>query len=504
MVRLKSAVLVFFLVVFAAGAHAQVTSLTLVSDPGDFVGSGETLSFTPADGLFVANVNFDNGVSVQFFGPGSNFWQLDFAAANFQPLTDGSYTGVARYPFQPSTQPGLSVVVEGRGCNTVIGSFTVLEASYSDGVVNAFDATFEQHCEGDSAALRGEIRFNANPTVVLTGPGNLRVLQNQNVHFNISSSDVQGRHVVLTATGLPQGATFLDNGDNTGTFNWTPNSNQSGDFPVTFHGDNLTGDSSILVTQFFVFPPPPPNDELTGATVIPSIPFTVSQAAGNATNAPDDPACGGNQSVWFSFTPTQNMRIEANTFGSNYDTVLGVYTGMPGALTQIGCNDDDNVTVQSRVRFDAVAGITYFFMVSAFFTQNAGDLTFNLLQAPPQLTITPSVFKFGSVDPLTGNASISGSISCSEPTTVTISGFVKQMHGGIPLSGVYAILVFCDGTTLWNAGILTDPKQFHGRALDLFAGGKANVFFDAQTFDFQNGETVERNGTATIILRPKK
>jgi hypothetical protein len=48
------------------------------------------------------------------------------------------------------------------------------------------------------------------------------------------------------------------------------------------------------------------------------------------------------------------MGIEANTFGSDYDTTLSVYTGSRGALTQIACNDDADL-LQSLVRFNATA-----------------------------------------------------------------------------------------------------------------------------------------------------
>src|SRR5437870_12900762 len=45
------------------------------------------------------------------------------------------------------------------GCNTVTGSFTVISVSYGPyGCLQSLDATFEQHCEGATAALRGEIQ----------------------------------------------------------------------------------------------------------------------------------------------------------------------------------------------------------------------------------------------------------------------------------------------------------------------------------------------------------
>jgi hypothetical protein len=494
--------------VLTATANAQVTSLSLTGEPGDFVLGNQSKFLTPADGTFNVSENFDNGVSLFFSGNQlGEFWLVDFAAPNNQLLTVGTYTGATRFPFQAFSEPGLSIAGDGAGCNTLTGNFTVLEINYGPGgSIISFDATFEQHCEGVAAALRGELRFNAHPTVSLTAPSHLTVIENNNVNFTVTATDAQSRHVVLSATGLPAGATFVDNGNNTGTFNWTPTSVQTGNFFVTFRGDNLSGDTGVAVTQISVILPPPPNDDFNSPTVIPSMPFTVSQNVTNATTAPDDPFCvGRTQTVWFSFTPSQNMRLEANTFGSNYDTTLSVYTGARGALTQLACNDDSNGSVQSRVRFDAVAGTTYFFMVSSFsfFPVSAANLTFNLVPAPPALAITPSVTQFGAVDPSTGAATISGFVSCTQPAFVTISGQLKQSHGGTPLSGFFSAFVPCNGTTPWSATIQTTVSLFHGRSVDLFTGGKADVTATASAFDFENGVFVQRNLAVTIILRGK-
>ena len=80
-------------------AQAQATSLSIT-------GFGQPLFFTPADGGFSAFTNFDNGVSVSFFGS-NHFFFLDFAAPNHLPLTVGTYTGATRFPFQAPGEPGL-------------------------------------------------------------------------------------------------------------------------------------------------------------------------------------------------------------------------------------------------------------------------------------------------------------------------------------------------------------------------------------------------------------
>jgi len=183
MVRIR--IFLFLLLCSFASAYGQVTSLTFNSDPGDYIGGGQFTFLTPSDGSFNAQQNYDQGVSISFVGQPGVFWYLDFAAPGNQPLTVGTYTGATRFPFQSPSQPGLSVSGDGRGCNTLTGSFQVLEVSYGAGAtIDSFDATFEQHCEGFAPALRGEVRFNAHPVVSLTAPSQLTALVNQNTNFN--------------------------------------------------------------------------------------------------------------------------------------------------------------------------------------------------------------------------------------------------------------------------------------------------------------------------------
>jgi hypothetical protein len=115
----------------------------------------------------------------------------------------------------------------------------------------------------------------------------------------------------------------------------------------------------------FQSPVPPPNDDFDSATAIPGLPFNQELDTSGATWAGDDPwDCTSNGSVWYTFTPGSDMVIEANTFGSDYDTVLSAYTGTRGALALVpgACVDDYN-GLQSRVRFPVTAGETYYLLV---------------------------------------------------------------------------------------------------------------------------------------------
>ena len=506
-VRLTAA-LVVLLSTFslATPALAQtVTSLSMTSSSGDYIGQGQTYFLTPTTGTFSAQVNYDGGVSISYqgFNPG-DFWSLDFSAPNNVPLTQGTYLNATRFPFQAAGVSGLAVYGDGRGCNDDYGSFTVLQVVYGpNNTVTAFDATFTQYCESLTAPpLTGEIRYNANVVLAVNAPTNLNAAENQNLSFTVTGIDQQSRHVTLTASNLPPGASFTDLGNSIGSFRWTPTSAQAGTYIVTFTGNNGAGNTATASTQIVVIPPPPPNDDILRATPIVSIPYSTSEDVSRATSAPSDPWCNGNaQSVWLTYTPTANERLEANTFGSNYDTTLSVYTGSPGNLIQVGCNDDSNGTLQSRVDFDATAGTTYYFMVASPYAQSPADLIFNLQLAPPPFTFTPSINQFGSVSPSTGSATIQGSVTCNYNSYITISGQVKQTHGGKPLNGFFSAFVPCNATTMpWSAALQSQLQLFHGRSALLFHGGKASVTATAFGFDPDTGEFKQVNITTTVTL----
>ncbi len=135
---------------------------------------------------------------------------------------------------------------------------------------------------------------------------------------------------------------------------------------------------------------PPTNDDFDSATTIPELPFTDNMDATDATWSQDDPQdCSSNGSVWYSYTPSTDLRIEANTFGSSYDTVLSVYTGSRGALSMLyGACNDDYEGLQSYLHFDAVGGTTYYFLIATCCgsgNHGGGNLHFVVqeLEVPP-------------------------------------------------------------------------------------------------------------------------
>ncbi len=79
---------------------------------------------------------------------------------------------------------------------------------------------------------------NRSPVLASIGPRS--TTEYINLNFSVSASDIESIPS-LSASSLPSGATFNDNGNGTGTFDWTPGYYQSGIYNVTF---TATDDSS--------------------------------------------------------------------------------------------------------------------------------------------------------------------------------------------------------------------------------------------------------------------
>ncbi|MEV4516582.1 hypothetical protein AB0K00_47490 [Dactylosporangium sp. NPDC049525] len=167
----------------AQAQDAGSTTVTMTSEPGDWIGQGRSYQFSSAagDDIWVEADNSSRWIKLSIT-KGGVLWSITLAAAQAGPALrpGGVFTGAARYPLSTVDQPGMEIDGEHRGCNTVTGTFTIRDivlgpASYFGpnlAYLQRLDASFEQHCDGSPSALRGEIHIDEPvappPAVTLT------------------------------------------------------------------------------------------------------------------------------------------------------------------------------------------------------------------------------------------------------------------------------------------------------------------------------------------------
>ena len=87
-----------------------------------------------------------------------------------------------------------------------------------------------------------------NHAPVLSAPANETVDIGSTLGFDVTATDADGDHVDLIGSALPPGSNFLDHGDNTGTFTWSPVSGQAGTHTASFSGTDGRGGSGAAST----------------------------------------------------------------------------------------------------------------------------------------------------------------------------------------------------------------------------------------------------------------
>jgi len=143
-----------------------------------------------------------------------------------------------------------------------------------------------------------------------------------------------------------------------------------------------TSNNAITLPVTISAPPmPPPNDHFADAIAIDGLSGSTSGTNLGATKEPGEPNHAANNaggaSVWWSWTAPASGTAQFNTFGSNFDTLLAVYTGAAlDALNLVTSNDDAGTGLQSRVTFDAARSTTYKIAVDGF-GGDTGQITLN-------------------------------------------------------------------------------------------------------------------------------
>jgi hypothetical protein len=181
-------------------------------------------------------------------------------------------------------------------------------------------------------------------------------------------------------------------------------------------------DDGYGIVQFSLsFVPGPTNDLFATRALLTGSNVTAMGTSINSTKEFGEGAHGainGGKSVWWKWTAASSGPVTMTTSGSDFDTVLSVYTGtVVSNLTLKAQNNDETEGVPaSTLTFEAIAGTEYAIAVDG--DDEAGEASFgNVVLSITQITAPPNDH-FAAAIPLAGstaNAATATANSTKEP-----------------------------------------------------------------------------------------
>lgn len=211
----------------------------------------------------------------------------------------------------------------------------------------------------------------------------------------------------------------------------------------------------LFASQLALLAAPPANDAFDSASVIAGFPVSVTGTNLEATLEAGEPIPGisgsvAEASVWFSWTAPSSGGVQIDTFGSDFDTILGIWSGNSVSnLALIAEGDDAFGGSNSVVYLEASIGSTYRIAVYGY----QGE------RGVVKLNITNDV-------------------------TSRITGTVTATNGITPIQDIYAQVAQSIGPG-WEAvaGAYTDANGYY-EVRGLTGGTYRVEFFDWDTGDY--------------------
>jgi len=144
-----------------ARVSGGVWSLHMESEPGDYIGQGQTYDFaSPGDRISAGGAPDHLDFAVYPSGGGSEYAAGFFAPPGQALQAGATYTDNADYDATPS-DAGMAMSAESRGCNTGLGSFIVDEIAFApDRTLQAARVRWTFRCHAGAAAIRGAWSFH--------------------------------------------------------------------------------------------------------------------------------------------------------------------------------------------------------------------------------------------------------------------------------------------------------------------------------------------------------
>ena len=189
------------------------------------------------------------------------------------------------------------------------------------------------------------------------------------------------------------------------------------------------------------------NDLCSGAIVITNSSYTNAQSTARASSFGDptpDCVAGFGNGVWYQFTAPASGLLIVDTFNSDFDTGLAIYSGVCGGFTPLACNDDSGGQ-NSSVTIPTTAGVTYSILVGGY-GAHVGNLVLHLNHfTPPAFDVQPTNISVI----VSSNGAFSTTISGTQPISQQWYFNNAPLVDGGRISGV-------TNTTLNIANVITN------------------------------------------------
>ena len=280
-----------------------------------------------------------------------------------------------------TTTPGSDTLLTASVPTNLLASSGTAQVSVSVGAANSNPLTFSvlSGLPTISSVSPASAPVNTPNSVMITVTGTNFANSSQvmlNPDFFPSSGQTNGKLLIPT--------TFTDSQHLSATIPASFLANFGSTNSVGVHTPPPGGGTTLTTTgvtlpTFTVVAPPPANDNFANAISITGNSFTDTKDSSAATTETADPApsCaqgsttnGRSNSIWYQFKPATSGTASLDTSGSNFDTVLSIWTGSPGSFTAVAC---DNGIVEAGIirvtqlqNVPLTAGTTYFIMLSSF------------------------------------------------------------------------------------------------------------------------------------------
>lgn len=217
-------------------------------------------------------------------------------------------------------------------------------------------------------------------------------------------------------------------------------------------------------------PTPPANDNFVNAQTISGCSGTIGGSTFGATSEagepshdpPDATALSPGHTIWYQWQAPFSTATQITTVGSDFDTMVAVYTGNSvGSLTRLAFNDDQvNGSVRtSNLTFNPIAGTTYKIAVDGW-GRDAGTVKLNwngCLAPSPSPTPTPTISPAPVASP-------------TPPTGQAVAFQINPAHTGSQMDGLTPPL-----TPRWS-------RNMGGTlSYSLIVGGRVFVMVRSQT-----------------------